>query len=166
MAAGLVALAGAGVNARVTGAPWSGWPPPAFSLDTWGVVLSVSLALVAFGIARKAERMGSPLRAALVRRLLWSLCPALFVGGLLTSLAVRGQHLESLPAIWLGCYGAAVANGGQMSVPPVRYMGLSFLAAGAGAALTPSSMGLAWLGFGFGWLHIAYGAYIAWRHHG
>ena len=166
MAAGLVALAGAGVNARVTGAPWSGWPPPAFSLDTWGVVLSVSLALVAFGIARKAERMGSPLRAALVRRLLWSLCPALFVGGLLTSLAVRGQHLESLPAIWLGCYGAAVTNGGQMSVPPVRYMGLSFLAAGAGAALSPPTLGLAWLAFGFGWLHIAYGAYIARRHHG
>jgi hypothetical protein len=166
MAAGLVALAGVSVNAWMTGAPWNQWPPPPYALDTWGMVLGVSLAWVSFGIGRKAKRMGSPLRAALVRRLLWTLCPALFVGGLLTGLAVRGHHLESLPAIWLGCYGAAVTNGGLMSVPPVRYMGLSFLAAGAGAALSPPTLGLAWLAFGFGWLHIVYGAYIARRHHG
>jgi hypothetical protein len=25
---------------------------------------------------------------------------------------------------------------------------------------------LAWLALGFGWVHIAFGAYIAWRHDG
>ncbi len=84
----------------------------------------------------------------------------------LTRLSIRCQNLGLLPAIWLGCYGAAVTNGGQVSVPPVRYMGLSFIAAAAGAALTSPSMGLAWLGVGFGWLHLVFGAYIAWRYHG
>jgi hypothetical protein len=166
MAAGVVALAGVMANALITGAPWSQWPPPACSLDIWGVVLGVSLAIVSFGIYRKAEQMRSPIQAALIRRLLWSLCPAFFVGGLLTSLAVRGHNLEWLPTIWLGCYGAAIVNGGQVSVPPVRYMGLSFLAVSAWAALSSPALGLVWLGMGFGWLHMVYGAYIAWRHNG
>lgn len=166
MAAGFVALAGVMANALVTGAPWSRWPPPAYSLDIWGFVLGVSLAIVSFGIYRKAEQMRSPIQAALVCRLLWSLCPAFFVGGLLTNLAVRGHNLEWLPTIWLGCYGAAIVNGGQVSVPPVRFMGLSFLAVSAWAALSSPAMGLVWLGLGFGWLHMVYGAYIAWRHNG
>ncbi|NWG14309.1 MAG: hypothetical protein HXY20_12325 [Acidobacteria bacterium] len=166
MAAGVVALAGVAANAHLTGAPWSQWPPPAQALDVWGLVLAVSLAIVSFGIHGKAARVHGPLKGALLRKLLWSFCPALFVGALLTSLSIRYQSLGCLPAIWLGCYGAAVANGGQVSVPPVRYMGLSFIAAAAGAALTSPSMGLAWLGMGFGWLHVVFGAYIAWRYHG
>jgi hypothetical protein len=85
---------------------------------------------------------------------------------LLTHLAVRSGRLDWLPVIWLGCYGAAITNGGQVSVAPVRYMGLSFLAAAAAAALSPSEWGLVWLALGFGWLHLAYGAYIARRHNG
>ena len=80
--------------------------------------------------------------------------------------AVRTGNLEWLPCIWLGCYGAAVINGGQVSVAPVRYMGLCFVATAAAAAATPPDLGLAWLGVGFGWLHLVCGGYIAWRHNG
>jgi hypothetical protein len=45
-------------------------------------------------------------------------------------------------------------------------MGLCFLLAAAGAALTPPEAGLAWLVLGFGWLHVLFGAYIARRHNG
>jgi 3-oxoacyl-[acyl-carrier-protein] synthase II len=88
------------------------------------------------------------------------------VGAILTSLAVRTQNLGWLPPIWLGCYGAAVTNGSIVSVPPVRYFGLALLATAAAAALTPENLGLAWLALGFGWLHLVFGAYIAWRHNG
>lgn len=166
MAAGIVALVGVASNSLFTGAPWEHGASPALALDTWGMVLGTSLAIVSYGIYRKAQEMRTPLRAPLVRKLLWSLCPALFVGGILTNLAVRTHTLEWLPVIWLGCYGAAVVNGGQVSVPPVRYMGLCYLATAAGAAASPSAMGLTWLAVGFGWLHLLYGAYIAWRHNG
>jgi len=166
MAAGVVALAGVASNALFTGSPWSSGGLPALALDIWGVVLGISVAIVCFGIYRKAGQMRTPLRAPLIRKLIWSLCPALFVGGVLTNLAVRTQNLDWLPAIWLGCYGAAVVNGGQVSVAPVRYLGLCFLLAAWGAAASPASMGLAWLAVGFGWLHLVYGAYIAWRHNG
>jgi hypothetical protein len=110
--------------------------------------------------------MRTPLRAPLIRKVIWSLCPALFVGAVLTNLAVRTQNFEWLPTIWLGCYGAAVTNGGQVSIAPVRYLGICLLLAASGAAASPAGMGLAWLAVGFGWLHLVYGAYFAWRHNG
>lgn len=166
MATGFIAIAGAAFNGFVTGAPWVRGPHPQIALATWGVVLGVSLTIVSIGIYRKSLQMSTPIHPPLLRKLLWSLCPALFVGGVLTFLAVQSNNLNWLPVIWLGCYGAAVTNGGQVSVPPVRYMGLCFLAAAAGAALSPQEAGLAWLALGFGWLHLIFGAHIAWRHNG
>lgn len=166
IAAGVIAISGALFNNFVTGAPWVNGPYPKMALGTWAVVLCVSVAIVCCGIYRKSLQMCTPIQAPLVRKLLWSLFPALFVGGLLTNLAVRTNNLDWLPVIWLGCYGAAVTNGGQVSVAPVRYMGVCFLIAAGGAALSPRSAGLAWLAIGFGWLHLVYGAYIARRHNG
>ena len=166
MVAGLIALAGVAFNALYTGAPWSSISHQALALNSWGLVLGLSIAIVSCGIYRKTQQTGTTLRLPLVRKLLWGLCPALFVGGILTHMAVRTFNLDWLPAIWLGCYGAAVTNGGQASVAPVRYMGVSLLLVAAGAALSPKGMGLIWLAIGFGWLHIVYGAYIAGRHNG
>ena len=165
MAAGLFALAGVFLNREITGAPWAAGAGGA-ALQVWGVVLGLSVAVVSVGIYRKAHATGARLRAPLLRKLLWSLTPALFAGGLLTRLAVHGHGMEWLPVIWLGCYGVAVTNGGQVSVAPVRYLGLSLLVCAAGAALSPEGMGLTWLSVGFGWLHLVFGAYVAWRHNG
>jgi hypothetical protein len=167
MAAGVVSIAGAMMNRFATGAPWDeagSHPQPA--LAVWGVVLAVSLAIASLGIYRKSRDTRAPIQPPLLRKLLWSLCPALFVGGLLTGLAVHSGNLGWLPVIWLGCYGAAITNGGQVSVAPVRYMGLSFLLVAGAAALAPQGTGLAWLALGFGWLHLIYGAYIARRYNG
>jgi hypothetical protein len=45
-------------------------------------------------------------------------------------------------------------------------MGLSLLLAAAASAVSPPGMGLTWLAIGFGWVHLVFGAYIAWRHNG
>ena len=166
VAVGFIAIAGALFNGLITGPPWSSGPYPFYALATWGIVLGLSLAIICFGIYRKSRQLCMPIQPPLLRKLLWSLCPALFVGGLLTSLAARTGNLDWLPLIWLGTYGAAVTNGGQVSVPPVRYMGLCFLLAAGGAFLSPQEAGLAWLALGFGWLHIIFGVYIARRHNG
>ena len=162
---GILALAGAAVNGWITGAPWA-VADPRVALMVWGVVLALSLMVVLFGMYRKSLRLCTPIQPPLLRKLLWSLCPSLFVGALMTGLVVHSDKLYWLPVIWLGCYGAAVTNGGQASIPPVRNMGLCFLLMSAGAAWSPEEAGLAWLALGFGWLHIVYGAYIARRYHG
>lgn len=164
--AGVFSLAGAMANAWITGAPWSDGPYPQFAFAVWGIVLSLSLAAVLAGMYHKSRQMSTPIKPPLARKLLWSLCPALFLGALFTALLLRSGHSEWLPIVWLGCYGAAVTNGGQISVAPIRSMGLCFLLAAAGAAFSPKEAGLAWLALGFGWLHIVYGIYIARRHHG
>jgi hypothetical protein len=164
MATGFLALACAAVNGFFTGTPWSYAGDPRLPLTTWGIVLGLSVTIVLFGIYSKSRRMRIPIHPPLVRKLLWSLCPALFLGAVLTGLAVHTGNLNWLPVIWLGCYGAAVTNGGQVSVPPIRYMGVCFLMAAAGSALSSPEAGLAWIAFGFGWLHIGFGAYIARRH--
>ena len=165
IATGIIALAGAAVNGWITGAPWA-VSEPRLALTVWGIVLALSLTVVLFGMYRKSLQQCTPIRPPLLRRLLWSLCPSLFVGALLTGLVVHSDKMHWLPVIWLGCYGAAVTNGGQVSIPPVRNMGLCFLMMSAGAAWSPEEAGLAWLALGFGWLHIVYGAYIARRYYG
>ena len=164
--AGMAALSGVLFNLMVTRAPWEPTASLPLALNTWAVVLGVSVAIVSAGIYYKSRQTRTRIQAPLLRKLLWSLCPALFVGGILTSLAVRTNNLAWLPTIWLGCYGAAVTNGGQVSVPAVRTMGCCFLAAAMGAAITPPRLGLTWLALGFGWLHLVFGIYIARRHHG
>lgn len=164
MSTGVLALAGAAFNVFVTGTPWNPMMDVRYSLTTWGIVLILSLAIVLFGIYHKSLQISAPIHPPLLRKILWSLFPALFVGAILTGTAVRTASMEWLPVIWLGCYGAAVTNGGMVSVPPIRYMGLCFLLAAAGAGLTSPDTGLAWLALGFGWLHIVFGIYIARRH--
>jgi hypothetical protein len=166
MASGFLALAASAFNAYVTGSPWNHAPNREPALAAWGVALIVSVAIISYGIYRKSQKMCTPITPTLLRKLLWSLCPALFTGALFTALAVHSDKLNWLPVIWLGCYGAAVTGGGLLSVAAVRYMGVCFLLAASGAAISSSEMGLAWLAFGFGWLHLVYGAYIAWRHNG
>jgi len=166
MGAGIAALAGVEVNKHFTGAPWMAGAETIRALEVWGLVLAVSLAIVSMGIYRKSLLMRTRIQAPLIRKLLWSLCPSLFVGAVLTHLAVKSGGLQWLPTVWLGCYGAAVANGGQVSVAPVRYMGACLLLVASGAALSPAGMGLTWLAVGFGWIHLVFGAYIAWRHNG
>jgi hypothetical protein len=166
MTVGFLALVASGFNAFVTGVPWSHGSHREAALAAWGITLIVSVMIVSFGIYRKSVQASAPIKPALLRKLLWSLCPALFVGALFTVLAAQYEMLDWLPVIWLGCYGAAVTSGGQHSVAPVRYMGLCFLGTASGAAISPRSTGLAFLALGFGWLHLIYGAYIARRHNG
>jgi len=166
MGAGVLALAASALNAFVTGIPWNAGSHREAALAVWGIALIASVWIVSYGIYRKSLQMNAPVKPALLRKLLWSLCPALFVGALFTALSAHSNNLSWLPVIWLGCYGAAVTSGGQHSVAPVRYMGVCFLAAASGAALSPRETGLAWLALGFGWLHLIYGAYIARRHNG
>ncbi len=166
MAAGIITFAGVAANWFVTGAPWEAGARMPAALEVWGGVLAVSIAVVLWGICRKSRQTDTRLQPPLVRKMLWSLCPTLFVGAILTHLAMSTQSLGWLPTVWLGCYGAAATNGGLVSVAPVRFLGLGLLAMAAGAALTPAHYGLAWMAGGFGCLHMIFGAYIAWRHNG
>src|SRR5439155_14154697 len=58
MLAGVMALAGVACNLLLTGAPWSRGASPVLALDSWGLVLGISVAIVCYGIYRKSQQLG------------------------------------------------------------------------------------------------------------
>lgn len=162
---GFLGLGAVAVNAFATGAPWQTGAGPE-SLAVWAVCLVASFAVGVTSMDRKARRMGQRLWTPVLQKALWSYASAMALGAVLSLAVLRTGRPELLPALWLGCYGAALTSTGVFSVSPVRWMGISFLLLSLIATLAPASAGLAMLATGFGWLHIGFGAYIAWRHDG
>src|SRR4029453_2484327 len=103
---------------------------------------------------------------AVGRRFALSLAAPLVAGAALTwGVWMRGEW-TLMPAVWLLLYGPGVLAGGVFSVAAVRLLGLSFMALGVAALVTPPTWGNVWLGIGFGGLQVVLGLYIAKRHGG
>ena len=128
---------------------------------------AVVAAVVAYvAVRRKSRRLKLSLQTRAARRALLSFMPPLGAGGVLTAALVRMGSFAVLAPLWLLLYGAAVVTGGAFSVRIVPVMGLCFMLTGLCAALCPAAWGNAFLIFGFGVLHIAFGAVIARRYGG
>lgn len=138
LAAGLTAEAGLSLASARAGLAGSGLQS---MVMLWTFVLLLSAALNLLGMLRRARADGQPLAARLGRRVLFAMLPALAVGGALTlAFAMRGG-LESIFAVWMLCYGAALIAASAHSLTSVRMLGLFTLAGGA--------MGLAGLDLDF-----------------
>jgi hypothetical protein len=135
-------------------------------LLAWLGAAVVALVIGVLMMRRKAARVGAPLTGAVGRRFALSLAAPLLAGAALTyGLWIHGVW-ALMPAVWLLLYGAGVLTGGAFSVAPMRVLGLTFMALGAAALLTPPSWGNVWLATGFGALQVGFGIYIARRHGG
>jgi len=133
------------------------------------VWLAEGLLAAAIGLlscAWKANRRGLPLFSGPARKVALGLAPPLVAGAFLTFLVFRAGLQSALPATWLLLYGAGIITGGAYSVAMVPVMGLCFMLLGGLAALAPAAWGNAFLGAGFGGLHILFGFLIARRHGG
>jgi hypothetical protein len=115
---------------------------------------------------RKARAAGLPLWSAPARKFVFSFVPSLAVGAAMTIVLWNAGLVAVLPGLWLMLYGAGVITGGAFSVPVVPVMGVGFLAVGALALSSPPAWNDAWLGVGFGALHIVFGTVIARRYGG
>ena len=151
----------------------------AFSaIPGWGGVLMGLVAVAAAGFAavigavdilRKARYH----RASLLRGPGWrfatALLPSFGAAACLTfTFAGLGLH-DHLPGMWLLLYGAAALAAGPYTIRQVRVMGATFMLLGVIALATqqllqaPASRVGAdlWMVFGFGGLHVGFGAWIA-----
>ncbi len=119
-------------------------------------------------MARKARAAGLPLWNAPARKFVFSFVPPLIAGAALTLVLWHAGAWSAIPGVWLMLYGTGVIAGGAFSTPVVPVMGACFLATGAGRFFTAVRRGLAdfWLGFGFGALHVIFGAMIARKYGG
>ncbi len=125
---------------------------------------AVTLALVA--MHWKAARLNTPILSVPGRRLFVGLLPALFAGGVMTVALIRAGDPRQIPGVWLLLYGVAVMQAGVFSVRTIPVMGALFVLAGAVALPAPWWWANVMLAVGFGFVHIAFGVYIARRHGG
>jgi hypothetical protein len=128
-------------------------------------------AILALGIGlgfsyRKARLNSTSLLSRPFRRFVLAVAPSVLVGALLTFVFYRRGLSELLPAMWLLLYGAGIASGGAFSVRVIPVMGMSFLALGTVAAVSPANLADPLLAAGFGGLHIIFGCVIARRYGG
>jgi hypothetical protein len=135
-------------------------------LAVWVAEAVLAVAIGAGALVRKARRANIPISSGPARRFGLALVPPLLVGAVLTGLLFRIGSGQVLPAVWLLCFGASIASGGAFSVRAVPLQGVSFMALGAAAALTPTAWGDLWMAAGFGLVQIGFGIYIARRHGG
>ena len=159
---GGAAMGAVGIAAAVAGA----FQPSAERwMAVWLAAAALACAVGVVTMRRKAARVGVPMTGASGRRFAMSLAAPLVAGAALTGgLWIHGTW-ALMPPAWLLLYGAGVVTGGAFSVAPTRVLGVSVMALGMAALVTPPSWGNVWLGLGFGALQVGVGLYIA-REHG
>jgi hypothetical protein len=161
-----VGIAMVGVTA--IGASWlasvqgtAGW-----WLGVWLVEAVVAVGVALVTAAGKARRAGTSLLTHPTRKFVLAFAPPLAVGALLTVGLYERGLVGLLPSVWLLLYGAGVVTGGAFSVRIVPVFGLSIMAVGMVALLTPGVGGDVVMALGFGVLHIGFGLLIARRYGG
>jgi hypothetical protein len=167
VAMGATALAAAGLASHASSR--RAW------MACWLLEGVVALAAGIAAMAAKARAAGLPVWNAPARKFLFSFLPPVIAGAVLTLVLWQAGAWSAIPGVWLMLYGAGVIAGGAFSVPVVPVMGACFLATGVLAAFSPLFLPAAflpipsgdfWLGFGFGALHVIFGAVIARKYGG
>lgn len=150
-------LAAAVAAARSTTEGW---------LATWLVAAALAAGIGVWSMRRKAHGAGLSLVSGSGRKFLLGFFPPTLAGAILTLAFYRAGAIALIPGAWLLLYGVAVATAGTFSVRVVPLMGSCFMVLGAAALLAPGSWGDAFLGTGFGGLHLLFGLHIARKHGG
>ena len=135
-------------------------------LAIWCAEALVALLITGWSMDRKARAAKMPLFSGPGRKVVFSLSPPLFAGGLVTVVLYRAGLTNAIPGLWLLLYGTGVVTGGMFSVSAVPIMGLCFMALGAAAFLAPAGFTDWFMAAGFGGLHIVFGVVIARRYGG
>jgi hypothetical protein len=135
-------------------------------LGVWLAEAIISLLITGWLMDRKARKLRVPLFSGPGRKVAFSLSPPMVVGALLTVVLFRAGLVKVIPGMWLLLYGTGVVTGGMFSVSIVPVMGICFMALGAAGLFVPTLAGNWLMGFGFGGLHIIFGAIIARRYGG
>ncbi len=174
IAMGLVGIAAAIVASQQQAVrPW---------LTVWLAAAVVAAGAGAWATWRKARAGGESLLGGAGRKFVRGLAPSLAAGAALT-IAIAALDVEApglnaevvragaasfriLPGLWLLLYGAGVAAAGAFSVRPVPWLGGLCMAAGVCALVAPAAWGDAFMGAGFGFMQIVFGAVIVRRYGG
>jgi hypothetical protein len=158
VAIGVTAVAAAVISAQQK--TFKGW------VMVWVAEALIALLIAGWSMDRKARAVKMPLFSGPGRKVVFSLSPPIFAGGIVTLVLYRAGLTNAIPGLWLLLYGTGVVTGGMFSVSAVPIMGLCFMALGGAAFLAPAGFANWFMAAGFGGLHIVFGVIIARRYGG
>jgi hypothetical protein len=123
----------------------------------WAVVFAGSLLATCVGTAVRSRECGEPLWSRPARTVVCALAPSLFAALVLTVLFFTwGQHLW-LPGVWMLCYGQGALATAAYAPAPIRSLGVTALALGAGTLALGPAWSVLMMGLVFGAGHILLG---------
>jgi hypothetical protein len=158
VAMGATALAASWIASRQgSGSEW---------LAVWLAEAVLALGIGGVAIVRKADASRASLFSRAGRLFVRSFVPPVVAGAVLTPVFYRAGLVNQLPGLWMLLYGAGITVAGATSVRVVPILGMSFMALGAVAFLTPSTWGNLLMAAGFGGLQIGFGLLIARKYGG
>lgn len=111
----------------------------------------------------KSRKDKSPLWGIASRRLVLHLSIPLLVGALLLFRLLQLGYFDMLVPLCLAFYGLALVNGSKYTLSDITYLGYAQILIGLVSAWFPEPALLFWA-FGFGVLHIIYGAAMWWKY--
>jgi hypothetical protein len=155
-----------GVTACFAGLVASLQPSNNAWLVTWLSEALLASAISVRTMARKARKAKISLLSGTGRKFVFSLCPPMLAGALLTVVFYRSGLVDTLPGLWLLLYGTGIVTGGAFSVRIVPVMGMCFMLMGVAALFAPPLWGDGFMAVGFGGLHLIFGYIIARRYGG
>ncbi|HEY2385233.1 MAG TPA: hypothetical protein VGK48_29000 [Terriglobia bacterium] len=155
-----------GVSALLTALVSSRLPTRDLWFESWLGEAVLALAIGGWAMIEKAKAAKMTLLYGAGRKFALNLCPAMIAGGILTFVLYRQQLFGIMPGVWLLLYGVSVVTGGAFSAKIVPLMGVSFMALGTIALLSPAGWGNWFMAGGFGLVQIIFGIVIARRYGG
>jgi len=127
------------------------------------ITLILALSSGLFFSWRKAKRNGYKIWDHTARRLLFHLFVPLIAGGFFVLNLIYHNNAAFVASATLIFYGLALLNAGKYTFGEVKYLGISEIVLGILAG-TFLSYGLFFWAFGFGILHILYGAIMYFKY--
>lgn len=99
--------------------------------SVWGLVFLGSLLATSVGTVMRGRERGERIWSRPARTVVLALLPALFAAATLTVFFfARGEHLW-LPGVWMLCYAQGALATAAYAPAPIRWLGISVLAAAA-----------------------------------
>jgi hypothetical protein len=134
-----------------------------FGVTFFSVVLLLTFALAIFFTSQKAKKNGLPVWDSSAKRLVTSLFLPLVTGGIFCLILVYHYYDWLVLPSMLIFYGLALINAGKYTLSEIKWLGLSEIILGLGAALFIDNAILFWAA-GFGVMNIVYGLVMYVRH--
>jgi hypothetical protein len=126
-------------------------------------VLAVALSSSFYFTWRRAKENSQPLWNLTSRKLMWNMLVPLVSGGLFILAMLQYSEWRFVAPACLIFYGLALVNGSKYTLSDIRYLGYCEIILGF-INTQFIGYGLYFWAFGFGVLHIVYGAIMWWKY--